>query len=78
MQYGITDARREPYHALPGAEVLSRFEVSVSYGLLRLVEANTIVVHRKDDAAFSSVTNPIIVLSANTTAIALPSSHSRK
>jgi len=55
MQYGLMDVRREPYHALPGAEVLARLEVSVSCGLsapevgrrLKTYGPNTIVVHRK-------------------------------
>src|SRR6516225_5149420 len=54
MQYGTTDARCEPHHALPRAEVLARFEVSVSSGLtdaeagrrLERYGPNTIVVHR--------------------------------
>ncbi len=54
MQYGTTDARCEPHHALPHAEVLVRFEVSVSSGLtdaeagrrLKRYGPNTIVVHR--------------------------------
>ena len=54
MQYGTTDARREPHHALPRAEVLARFEVSVSSGLtdaeaggrLKRCGPNTIVAHR--------------------------------
>jgi len=54
MQYGTTDARCEPHHALPRAEVLARFEVSVSSGLtdaeaglrLKRYGPNTIVVHR--------------------------------
>src|SRR6516165_9916546 len=55
MQYGTMDARREPYHALPRAKVLARFEVSVSSGLtdteacrrLKRYGPNTIVVHRR-------------------------------
>src|SRR6516165_3327267 len=55
MQYGTTDARCEPHHALPRAEVLLRFEVSVSSGLtdaeagrrLKKYGPNTLVVHRK-------------------------------
>jgi P-type Ca2+ transporter type 2C len=54
MQYGTTDARCEPHHALPHVEVLARFEVSISSGLtdaeagrrLKRYGPNTIVVHR--------------------------------
>src|SRR6516162_3588081 len=54
MQYGSTDARCEPHHALPRVEVLARLDVSVLSGLTG-VEAgrrvkkygpNTIAVHR--------------------------------
>jgi hypothetical protein len=33
MQNGTMDAQSEPYHALPRAKVLERFEVTVSSGL---------------------------------------------
>ena len=54
MQYGTTDARCEPHHALPHVEVLARFEVSISSGLtdaeagrrLNRYGPNRIVVHR--------------------------------
>jgi Ca2+-transporting ATPase len=54
MQNGTTDARREPYHALPRAKVLERFEVSGSSGLpaaeavrrFKKYGPNTIMVHR--------------------------------
>src|SRR5215472_15235455 len=53
MQYGSTDARCEPHHALPRVEVLARLDVSVLSGLtdaeadrrLKKYGPNTIVAH---------------------------------
>ena len=55
VQHETTNSSRSPHHALPRAEVLARFDVSVSSGLtdeeagrrLKTHGPNTIVVHRK-------------------------------
>jgi Ca2+-transporting ATPase len=55
VQHETANSSRSPHHALPRAEVLARFDVSVSSGLtdeeagrrLKTHGPNTIVVHRK-------------------------------